>query len=240
MKYLELVFNRPLEGSLSYLGIDDSPALGRRAYAMLGRKKLMGYVIGESSIPPDIPEHVHCRPIERFVDEEAVFTEELIDLARWISHFYICSLGEALAAMIPRGKKNRGLAFPDREPAPIELGTEQLAALNAITSGRSGNFYLYGITGSGKTEVFLRAAEKTLAEGRGVIYLVPEISLTHQLVDIIYRRFHTQAALLHSGLSPSQRIAQWRKILEGRARFVIGCQKRHICTPGFHWPHNYR
>ena len=227
MEYLELVFSRPFAGSLSYLSIDDSPAFGRRVYAMLGRKKLTAYVIAESSSPPDLPAHIRCRPIEGFIDEEAVFNQDLIALARWMSQAYMCSLGEALAAMIPKGKRSRAFSVlmnttEEIFPRPEQLSVEQAKAVTAITSQRQGNFYLYGITGSGKTEVFLRAAEQTLAEKRGVIYLLPEIALAHQLVDIIHHRFQTQSAVLHSGLSASQRIAEWRKILKGEAQFVIG------------------
>lgn len=106
----------------------------------------------------------------------------------------------------------------------LELSGAQARAVDSICASEKGNFYLYGITGSGKTEVFLKAAEKTLEEGRGVIYLVPEIALSHQIVGIVSRRFQGRVAVLHSGLSASQRLAQWRKILSGEAGFVIGAR----------------
>jgi primosomal protein N' (replication factor Y) len=83
-------------------------------------------------------------------------------------------------------------------------------------------FYLYGITGSGKTEVFLRAAEYMLKAGKSVIYLVPEISLTHQTAELIAKRFGTAAATLHSGMSPSARLAEWARIRRGEIQIVIG------------------
>jgi primosomal protein N' (replication factor Y) len=76
-------------------------------------------------------------------------------------------------------------------------------------------FYLYGITGSGKTEVFLRAAEEMLREGKSVIYLVPEISLTHQTADAIGKRFGKAAATIHSGMSPSARLSEWIRLRNG-------------------------
>jgi primosomal protein N' (replication factor Y) len=82
--------------------------------------------------------------------------------------------------------------------------------------------YLYGITGSGKTEVFLRLAERILDEGRTVIYLVPEISLTHQTAELISRRFGMAAATLHSGMSGSERLSEWMRIRRGEARIVAG------------------
>jgi primosomal protein N' (replication factor Y) len=83
-------------------------------------------------------------------------------------------------------------------------------------------FYLYGITGSGKTEVFLRAAEYMLKEGKSVIYLVPEIALTRQTAELIGRRFGSAAATLHSGMSPSARLAEWSRIRRGEAPIVVG------------------
>jgi primosomal protein N' (replication factor Y) len=83
-------------------------------------------------------------------------------------------------------------------------------------------FYLYGITGSGKTEVFLRAAEFMLRRGRSVIYLVPEISLTHQTAEAIGRRFGQAAATLHSGMSPGARLSEWMRIRRGEIRIVVG------------------
>ena len=78
--------------------------------------------------------------------------------------------------------------------------------------------YLYGPTGSGKTEVFLSLAEEILKSGKGVIYLVPEIGLTAQVIKAITARFGNTAAVLHSGLTPSQRLSEWHRILHKEAR----------------------
>jgi primosomal protein N' (replication factor Y) len=97
------------------------------------------------------------------------------------------------------------------------LSDEQQAAIRGINAGAPGSLhYLEGITGSGKTEVFLQLAEKTLARGQGVIYLVPEISLTHQIKRTLAQRFPQGVAILHSSLTPSQRLEQWRKSSGGR------------------------
>ncbi|MCL2191464.1 MAG: primosomal protein N', partial [Treponema sp.] len=83
-------------------------------------------------------------------------------------------------------------------------------------------FYLYGITGSGKTEVFLRAAQHMLDAGKSIIYLVPEISLTHQTARLVGGRFGPAAATLHSGMTPSERLAEWSRIRRGEAPIVVG------------------
>lgn len=84
--------------------------------------------------------------------------------------------------------------------------------------------YLYGPTGSGKTEVFLSLAEKILETGKGVIYLVPEIGLTAQVVQAVSQRFGNTAAVLHSGLTPSQRLREWHRIMHKEARVVVGAR----------------
>ena len=85
-------------------------------------------------------------------------------------------------------------------------------------------FLLYGVTGSGKTEVYMHATERCLREGRSVILLVPEIALTGQMVDWFRSRFGDQTAILHSRLSAGERFDEWRRIRRGEARLVIGAR----------------
>ncbi len=99
---------------------------------------------------------------------------------------YHCSLGEALSAMLPsarREPKELAEEFDEVELSrtPLVLTPSQKSALEGILAGPEGMSYLYGPTGTGKTEVFLQLAEATLAQGRGVLYLVPEIALTRQV-----------------------------------------------------------
>jgi len=108
------------------------------------------------------------------------------------------------------------LTGPQRD-AVVEIDT-------AIREARDAIFLLYGITGSGKTEVYLRAAARALELERGVIVLVPEISLTHQVVDRFRARFGERVAVLHSGLSRGERFDQWRRIREGAQPIAIGAR----------------
>ncbi len=95
--------------------------------------------------------------------------------------------------------------------------------LPAVREG-TGRFLLHGITGSGKTEVYIRAARECLALGKGVIVLIPEIVLTPQMVSWFRGRFGDVAAVLHSRLSAGERFDEWRRIRLGRARLVIGAR----------------
>ena len=108
-------------------------------------------------------------------------------------------------------------AAPDRE---VALTDEQAAALALIVQG--GEHLLHGVTGSGKTEVYLRAAAAALAKGRGVIVLVPEIALTPQTVARFQARFGDTVALLHSALGEGERYDEWRRLRAGEARIAVG------------------
>ena len=225
MPYLNLVFNLPVDQSFTYRSDDDVP-VGCRAVAMFGRRKLTGWVVGTADKPPAQLKSI--RSIERAVDTEPLFGAELLDLARWLSNLTMSSLGEVLAAMLPGGRReSRALVerSEDEATSPIEtLSDDQRSALEAVLAGAGERFYLYGITGSGKTEVYLRAAEDALARQRGVVYLVPEIALSHHLVEGLRKRFENRVAVIHSGLTPSRRLAEWRRIQSGEARLVLGAR----------------
>ncbi len=228
-EYLEVLFDIPRLGELSYRNDPENPAaFGQRVAAPLGRREAVGFVVGESETCA--LEDAQVKRILRRIDKESLFDARTVELARWLAAMYFCSPGEALAAMLPSGRREAeaGAAIDTGEleicESPLPLSAEQKYALERITCNRSGLSYLYGLTGTGKTEVFLQAAEATLAEGRGVIYLVPEIALTGQVVDAARRRFGPTCAVLHSRLPRARRLAEWRRILRGEARFAIGAR----------------
>jgi primosomal protein N' (replication factor Y) len=104
------------------------------------------------------------------------------------------------------------------------LRPAQQDALAQIRSGPPRTWLLFGVTGSGKTEVFLGATAEALARGRQVLILVPEIGLTPQLVGRFRARFGRDVAVLHSGLLGSERLAEWRRVRAGEARVVVGAR----------------
>jgi len=112
-------------------------------------------------------------------------------------------------------------------PAPSLLPAQRSAVAaitDALHAGTGGSFLLHGITGSGKTEVFLAAAATALAQDRDVLILVPEIALTHQAVDRVRLRFGDHVAVLHSGLGARQRWQEWRRIRARAARVIVGAR----------------
>jgi primosomal protein N' (replication factor Y) len=112
--------------------------------------------------------------------------------------------------------------------SPLDLTAEQAAALEPIerdvTAGRATTYLLHGVTGSGKTEVYLRAIAAALAAGRQALLLVPEITLTHQIVARLRARFGDELAVLHSGLRPGERLEQWQRLRVGHTPIAAGAR----------------
>ncbi len=243
MQYLEVILNLPVNQGFTYSYIPPEkekpelvPAIGKRAEIMFGNKKTQGFIINISdTLPENCPvEPGKIKPIKRVIDKEPLFGKELIEMANWIARYYLCTLGEAVFSMIPSGRRDTsagGFGFEEEvgQKKKNELSQEQEQAVREILNTGSKKdtslfHYLYGPTGSGKTEVFLSLAEKILETGKGVIYLVPEIGLTAQVVEAVRERFGNTAAVLHSGLTPSQRLSEWHRIMHKEARVVVGAR----------------
>lgn len=106
----------------------------------------------------------------------------------------------------------------------VTLNEEQQKVVGSINIHKNDTYLLYGVTGSGKTEVYMEIISKTLKEGKKAIMLVPEISLTPQIVDRFITRFGTDVAILHSGLSDTERYDEYRKISNGNVKIVVGAR----------------
>lgn len=208
--------------------------IGKRAEVKFGNRRLTGIIVKLfDELPKNLPyDASKIRPIIRVLDEEPLLTSELINLGIWMSNYYLTPIGEILNSMIPSGKRetsSQDFSFTDEFPEQkiVTLSDEQKKAIESITSSNNETVkfhYLYGTTGSGKTEVFLQVAENILKKGKGIIYLVPEIGLTPQVIEAVTMRFGSTVAVLHSGLTPSQKLTEWNRILHKEARIVIGAR----------------
>lgn len=208
--------------------------VGKRAEVKFGNRRLTGII---TKLSDRLPENLtfdksKIRQIVRVLDDIPILTPELLETGTWMSSYYVTPIGEILNAMIPSGRRESELtsfssAGDFSEKKALSLSEEQSKAVEGILqdSGRSQKFhFLYGTTGSGKTEVFLQVAERILKSGRGIIYLVPEISLTPQVTEAVTVRFGKTVAVLHSGLTQSQKLSEWKRILKNEARIVIGAR----------------
>ena len=227
--FVDLAFNLPIDKRFTYqvpeakCAEDGGAAIGARATAPFKGRTLTGFIVAARDRPP---EGVEPRALSRIVDREPLVDRGMLELARWIADTYLCSLGEALAAIVPGGRRE-SLLQDAVQPAVARahrLTPAQSAALEGILREPAATSYLFGVTGSGKTAVFLEATRSTLAGGRAVIYLVPEIGLTHQVVAAFTAAFGELVAVIHSGLTPSQRLREWRRLQHGRARIAVGAR----------------
>jgi primosomal protein N' (replication factor Y) len=301
--------------------------VGQRVEAPFGRKDKLekGFCV-DANVPIEQSFAAHdkghkLKTIICVIDKEPLLDSELMDLARWISGYYVCPLGQVLAAMVPaavkkgagvktqkyvyltknvadaektidklRGKKQKAIikhllkkqahdpdsaiellnllkaadcgkqplkrlaekkllkithktilkslpAIPKsmsvRPEGHILLNEDQKKVLDSIkaqiNSNKFGVTLLYGVTDSGKTELYIRAIQKVLQKGKNAIVLLPEIALTAQTVQRFNERFE-KIAVMHSGLNAPQRNVQWQKIKSGHADVIIGARSA-VFTP---------
>ena len=225
----------------------DLLAVGVRVRVPFRTRMLVGTVV-EWPAPSPGPE-IEMRDIDAVLSTEPVVGPALLALTRFASDYYLCSWVEAIEAAtaparrassakprLPNARaagtadESLALTLPSVVPGEARLVPTpgQAAALEKILPAVAGDAYapflLFGATGSGKTEVYLRAAEVALARGRGVIYLVPEIGLTPLLVSRLSHRFQESLAVLHSGVPRQARARAWDRIRSGEARLVVGAR----------------
>ncbi|MBN1527200.1 MAG: primosomal protein N' [Candidatus Omnitrophica bacterium] len=238
-KFAEVAIALPVDRVFHYAipeELQADMAVGKRVFVPFGPRALVGYVVGLTGTA-DVKDVKEVRSI---IDKEPILTEEMLKLARWMGRTYFCSWGEAIEAIIPAGIKKgkvelgtrlkkmavKAAEFPPS--TPHVLNEEQSRALKSIVEcidrKEYGTFLLYGITASGKTEVYLQAIEHVLKAGRQAIVLVPEISLTPQTVERFVSRFGHKVAVLHSGLTPAKRFLEWKKIRDGKAVIAVGAR----------------
>lgn len=198
--------------------------IGHEVVIPFGNRELLGYVVGlvEKSDIKGI------KDIKGIVGEQTLFGNNQVELAKWIADYYCSFFVTALKLFLPpKGKVNfaaTGQNTDEKGKVNFAATEEQIKALEEIEKGAAGVYLLYGVTGSGKTEVYMRAIAKELEKGKQSIVLVPEISLTPQLVERFTARFGDQVALLHSELTLKQRREAWWRIRSGQAKIILGAR----------------
>jgi primosomal protein N' (replication factor Y) len=239
---------RALRGPFDYLLPENLRAevgVGSMLVVPFGRREVLGVVVGLSE-HSEIADGKLLAPLRAL---EMGVPIDLVALAEWIAAEYCSTFARALRLVLPPGasaaaarrlgapRRRRTVARPQHLPVgalpvePPELTVDQEIALHEIRAllrepraegQEPPRRLLHGITGSGKTEVYLRAAACALQQGRGAIVLVPEISLTPQIVGRFVARFGETVAVLHSRLTPAQRREEWRRLRSGQARVCVG------------------
>ena len=194
--------------------------IGQIVEIPLGRQSTIGIVV-KNTTQPDFD----TKSITKIIYEQSL-PKKLVDALFWLSSYYRCPLSTVIQAALPRGiTKNRRSKLPEAPnitPIDNPLNSAQRAAIRAIEENPANTILLHGITGSGKTNIYIELCARTLAKNQSVILLVPEIALTSQLVRNFQQHFKN-ITLLHSNLTESLRHQLWEKILtDNQPQVIIG------------------
>ena len=194
--------------------------IGQIVEIPLGRQSTIGIVV-KNTTQPDFD----TKSITKIIYEQSL-PKKLVDALFWLSSYYRCPLSTVIQAALPRGiTKNRRGKLPEAPnitPIDNPLNSAQRAAIRAIEENPANTILLHGITGSGKTNIYIELCARTLAKNQSVILLVPEIALTSQLVRNFQQHFKN-ITLLHSNLTESLRHQLWEKILtDNQPQVIIG------------------
>jgi len=221
----------PLDKTFTYAippDLRDGIVIGHRVRVPFGKARSVGVVVGIEKESPV----AEVKEILGLLDPEPLVSQEMLELTRWAALECCVSWGEVLALAVPgfigkgvrkkvaaRGQGQLTCELPPKLNGPQEKALE--AVREAIEGERHEVFLLHGVTGSGKTEIYLRAIERVLKKGKQTLVLVPEISLTPQAVERYQARF-PRTGVWHSGLSAGERSRTWMGCRAGDYDVVVG------------------
>jgi primosomal protein N' (replication factor Y) len=224
MHYYEVAPNqiiRANSASFTYASETSLP-LGTLVLIEVGKKSLTGVVLRPVAKPS-----YETKAISAIIEQQPL-PEQLVKLSLWLSTYYATHLATVLQTILPRGlqkaRRTRQTTIREalRDRTTIVFTTEQNTAITTVENMSPGAALLHGVTGSGKTRVYIELAKRALARGESVILLVPEIALTSQLVDEFSHHFE-DTILTHSRQTEAERHVAWRDSLYSTTpRVVIG------------------
>ena len=222
---VDSLFHYHIPPALEFWGLTP----GVRVRVPFGRTERIAYFI-RFVASPDI---ATTKPISAILDRSPLMDPPYFRFLSWIGDYYRAPIGAVIKCALPTlPSRHRTVLTPQaRQATPplsavLRLNAAQQKAVDVMAGaiGQFSPFLLHGVTGSGKTEVYLRLIEAALRAGKGAILLVPEIGLTPQLMDRFHQAFGDALTLLHSRLTPAARNQAWRRIREGAAHIAIGAR----------------
>ncbi len=243
---------RPLDSLFTYRissDLAERVRVGSWVLVPFGRTKLHAFAVDEPKPADAIPPGLEFEKLKQVLEvgpESSVIPGEVFELCKWTHEYYHSPLGEVLHAAMPGAalglksarREARQLEQSGRVPGVLhELTARQQEAFEALEQirhrtlekGSSRVALLHGVTGSGKTEVYLSVARKALDEGRSVLILAPEIALTPQLHERFEAALGERVGLWHSALPDAQRRDQTAAMMSGTLRVVIGARSAVFC-----------
>ena len=228
MKTVDVILPLAIRNCYTYSVPDglSVPLPGTRVIAPLMRKQVRGIVLREHTEPTDATLVAKIRPITQIVENAPVVSREQLALWQWISEYYMCSLGEVMAAALPNGLDQRLIDPPKRSKKNIAPYTGPTGPVHSLSVAQqksadeiehfwnSGKeiVLLNGVTSSGKTDIYVHLIQKQLQAGKNVLYLVPEIALTTQLTSRLQMIFGDRLIVYHSRLTDAEREQRYKQI----------------------------
>ena len=235
MQITEVAIPVPLHNTFDYL-CKEKVVIGSRVKVPFGSKKVTGIVLSHK----DKSSFSKLKEVEEVIDHEALLSKEILEFLTWSANYYHHPIGEVLSNAIPKNLRNGKPALlkkPSEDhlkvsSTDIQLTTEQSFAINEVlkSSSEFNGFLLHGITGSGKTEVYLNITERLLKTGKQVLVLVPEIGLTPQMISRFKERIEGQVVAVHSQLNDTQKQDAYLLAKNGDAKVILGTRSA-IFTP---------
>lgn len=227
-KYADVYVGYPVEGSYTYSIPEDLEIQpGKRVRVNFRNRFITAFVHRVHNTKPDFKD---LKEILKVIDTDPIFDKRLIDLSEYTASSYLCNTGEVLATALPSGETpsdryKNPFKHKDRKIRDVILNEEQSSVYKDIIGSFNNNqlyHLIFGITGSGKTEIYIELAKHVISLGRSVIYLVPEITLSSQIFERLYNVFYDDLIVYHSQLTANQRLNSWIKFYNGDVKIAVG------------------
>ncbi len=232
---IEVAIPVPLHNTFDYL-CDQKVSIGARVKVPFGQKKVTAIVLSHKQKS----DFEKLRPVEKVLDQKSLLSKEILDFLFWSAKYYHHPLGEVLASALPKnlreGKpadiKKTSAHKNTLSPVTFDATTEQSKAIKSVLKSENNfhGFLLHGVTGSGKTEVYLSITQALLKKGRQILVLVPEIGLTPQMIARFEERVGAKVVAVHSQLNETQKLDAYLMAKNGEAGVVLGTRSA-IFTP---------
>ncbi|MFC1546595.1 primosomal protein N' [bacterium] len=225
-----IIFPKPIDKIFNYFIAQDKAVnikQGQRVLVPFGPKEQIGLFFKAVNNH----NNASLKQVIKVLDKESMFNDELWTLAKKISEYYACSLGEALWAIIPKkwtvknSVVNKPSTIETLKPFYTPTMDQQNALkkiINGVKNNQQKNYLLHGVAGSGKTEVYLHTARQVLKQNKQVIYLIPEISLTPQIQEVFKERFGSLITIWNSRMTDREKFRTWQRIKSGEVKIVVG------------------
>ncbi len=241
LKYAQVLvdINKLGTKTFSYLipdALKDEIKVGQAVSIPFGRRKeeLKAYVVGFTNY---LEEGIKAKEIGGILDSTPLFSLEYLKLLEWVSSYYFCDIQTVLNTALPQKffeknvKKYRTPKIKDKIfeiekiNSDFELSKTQKKVYDEIKKVNAKTSLLYGITGSGKTEIYFKLIEDTISEGKNVIFMAPEIALVSQLTMRTIERFGADCvAIWHSSITEAQKYETWKKLRNNEIKILFGAR----------------